>query len=123
MTGKIMLRERERERGEDEEEKELLGFWGFPSAHLETEKWTFSRVRASDLWGSLRQFLTRFAHMFEYVMYVIPAALQNGTAAFDAIFFLSSLSLTLTFVLVKDAYRRILGVCRFGSGFNLITGL
>lgn len=29
--------------------------------------------------------------MFEYDMYVIPAALQNGTAAFEAIcFFLSS---------------------------------
>jgi hypothetical protein len=55
------------------------------------EKWTFSRVRASVLKGSLRQFLTIFAHMFEYDMYVIPAALQNGTAADDI-----SLSLSLS---------------------------
>ncbi|KAL2553827.1 Uncharacterized protein Fot_07446 [Forsythia ovata] len=57
------------------------------------EKWTFSRVKASDRYGSLRHCLTRFAHRFEYVMYVIPAARQNGTAAFDAVF---SLLLYLT---------------------------
>ena len=39
----------------------------------------------SALKGSFRQFLTIFAQMFEYVIYVIPAALQNGTAAVDAI--------------------------------------
>lgn len=67
------------------EKNNVLGFWGFPSSHFEIEKWTFSRVMASLLCGSLRQFLTRFAQMLEYVTYVIPAALQNGTAAFDAI--------------------------------------
>lgn len=66
-------------------DRELLGFCGLPSAHLETEKWTFSRLIASDLNGSLRQFLTRLAHMLEYDMYVIPADLQNGTAAVEAI--------------------------------------
>lgn len=70
--------------------EKLPGFSGFPSFHLETLKWTFSRVRASDLYGSFRQFLTMFAQMFEYVMYVMPADLQNGTATLDAISHLSS---------------------------------
>lgn len=55
--------------GEREREREiLLGFWGLPSVHFEREKWTFSLVSASVLWGSFKQFLTRFAHMFEYVI-------------------------------------------------------
>lgn len=87
-------KENEIERGK-KRRRDWLGFWGLPSAHFETEKWTFSRARASALWGSLRQFLTRLAQMLEYVMYVIPAALQNGTAAVIDIFFFFFFSLSL----------------------------
>lgn len=31
------------------ESERMVGFWGLPSAHLEMVKWTFSRLKASDL--------------------------------------------------------------------------
>ena len=82
--------ERERERERDREI--LLGFWGLPSVHLEREKYTFSLSSASLLCGCFKHFLTRLAHILEYVIYVIPEALQNDTADVDAIVLLLSSS-------------------------------